>query len=666
RLTETTETQPSFTSTRGLYSALRDHQEIGFISEQEHDLLERAAKLISCLVTRRHHYSIEDLLRFAVDESEYLAVIAANFDGAQRLANVQRLFTLASRFEQSGNHLIRDFVRYVEEFEAIGSRESEGQIDEAANAVKLMTIHQAKGLEFPIVILPELQRLTRAPAESSFLLDRHQGLTLKVPDGRGRLVAGTTFTTFEKRQLWREQFETMRLLYVAATRARDRLILSGATDQLSKLGGKQDSWLKSVWQILGLENASRSGIVDINAQVHVQRTLNLGLPNNITPKADAIVDDKSNFAESDSLETIFPLLRSVDPERSRGTHRLSVTQLINYQRCARQYYFERVLQLPSADELAVWNNAEAPEPPANLTAALKGAVIHRFCELYSSDQRAEDCLRNSFGEVVRLRQAELADRLVEIDTEVAIKELLPLAENYLKSDLFARVERARRATNGSSNSSPASDVGLWSELSFRLRRPLGVLSGVIDKLLITKNGKGEIEIEIVDFKTNRLSTSIPKNSTAVQAVNTSVVKGKRGQHTFTQFAFNFDAPAARIQAVATAVSIDDAVRSTARDYQLQMQSYALAIRELLPSLQAATIRVTLHFLEPNVEFQLTEELLSQTVCEAAIDEAILQIISSSTPEQFPVKPALHCWSCNFRRVCAPGREWLKDYRSAEY
>ena len=83
-------------------------------------------------------------------------MIAANFDGAQRLANVESLFTLAERFEHAGAHLVRDFVRYVEEFEAIGSRESEGQIDDSANAVRLMTIHQAKGLEFPVVIIPNL------------------------------------------------------------------------------------------------------------------------------------------------------------------------------------------------------------------------------------------------------------------------------------------------------------------------------------------------------------------------------------------------------------------------------------------------------------------------------------------------------------------------------
>ena len=59
-------------------------------------------------------------------------------------------------------------MRYVEEFEEIGSRESEGQIDEAANAVRLMTIHQAKGLEFPVVIIPDLQRLSRVASDVPF------------------------------------------------------------------------------------------------------------------------------------------------------------------------------------------------------------------------------------------------------------------------------------------------------------------------------------------------------------------------------------------------------------------------------------------------------------------------------------------------------------------
>ena len=184
-----------FTQTRQLYRALLDHRKIAFISEEEHLLLDRAVDLIKGLIARQHHYALSTLLRFAVEQSEFEPVIAATFDGAQRLANVQRLFTLAERFERSGHHLIRDFVRYVEEFEAIGSRESEGQIDEATNAVKLMTIHQAKGLEFPVVIIPDLQRWSRPP-DNWVLLDRQRGLTLKVPDGR-QASGGLTFNRFE-------------------------------------------------------------------------------------------------------------------------------------------------------------------------------------------------------------------------------------------------------------------------------------------------------------------------------------------------------------------------------------------------------------------------------------------------------------------------------------
>ena len=631
--------------TRRLHRALRQHTEIAFISEQEHELLEAASNLISRLVARRHHYTIEDLLRFAVDESEYLAVVSANFDGAQRLANVQRLFTLAARFERSGNHLIRDFVRYVEEFEAIGSRESEGQIDEAANAVRLMTIHQAKGLEFPIVIIPDLHR-SRTPPEFSFMLDRHHGLTLKVPDGRGNRVAGCTFSDFEKRSAWREQFENMRLLYVAATRAQDRLILSGATEELSRLTGSKDSWLKWIWQALELEHFSVGGSINLDKGVQIKLVVNLApeLQTNLEPGGET---DAPDSRRSESLVSAFPLLRPVEAERTHGTHRFSVTQLINYQRCARQYYFERVLQLPSPDELAVWNNAEAPEPPANLTATLKGAVIHRFCERYKPDLSVDECLQNSFEEVVRNRQAELADRLVEIDSAAAIRELLPLAHNYLASDVFQRVERAR-ASAGSNGTRPSGNSGIWSELSFRLRRPLGLVSGAIDKLLVTGRGDGRYEAEIIDFKTNRIGV---RNQQAHQSL-------KQSKSGAAQFAFDFDS--ALTNPSTSIGSFDDALRSAAQDYQLQMQAYALALRELVPSLKESRIRVTLHFLEPNLQFHLNDELLQTSACEKAIDEAILAIMAAQKPTQFPVKPALHCRTCNFLRICAAGREFLNQ------
>ena len=131
----------------------------------------------------------------------------------------------------------------------------------------------------------------------------------------------------------------------------------------------------------------------------------------------------------------------------------------------------------------------------------------------------EDALRRSFNDVILSRQAELADRLVEINFDAGVSDLLPLAQNYLSSGVFERIERARLSepdlsgVGGASTgiwigpSASKDNAGLWSELSFKLRRPLGILSGAIDKLLIAPaaNGKG-FDVEIIDFKTNRLAT----------------------------------------------------------------------------------------------------------------------------------------------------------------
>jgi ATP-dependent helicase/nuclease subunit A len=703
-----------FTQIRPLYHAVLRHRDIVFINDDEHELLDRAQAMIKGLIARQHHYPLSQLLRFAVEQSEFAAVIAATFDGAQRLANVQRLFTLAERFERSGAHLIRDFVRYVEEFEAIGSRESEGQIDEATNAVRLMTIHQAKGLEFPIVIIPDLQRSSRPP-DNWFQLDRQRGLTLKVPDGRGKQVAGCTFNAFEQRHAWREQFESMRLLYVAATRAQDRLILSGTTKDLGKLGLKSDTWLNWIWQSLELPAQTQPGIIELESDsesaVQFQLTVNLAgeeavedqeqeqtLEEGMVEQVEKNAQTASSGAES--IAETFPLLRPIEPEREHAIHRFSVTQLINYQRCPRQYYFDRVLHAPAPDALAVWNDAEAPEPPANLTATLKGAVIHRFCETYSTTDDPEELLRHSFDEVVRSRQAQLADRLVEINADEAIEELLPLAHNYLNSAVFERVERARSeppalaggplSVAGGLFSAPHGKAGLWSELSFRLRRPLGILTGAIDKLLITPNADGEsFSIEIIDFKTNRLrragSTSSlgPRAPLSASIGTDEQVKGKsdqlwenvsrrggrgrpRSQYSVEQIAFDFNAPVAnKMERPGDELSLEDQVHIAAADYQLQMQAYALAVGELMPSLFAAgsSIKCTLHFLHPAIEFQIESQLLSKSACMHAIDDAMMSIVSSVAPGEFPFKPANHCRMCNFLSICPAGREWVRLARN---
>ena len=657
---------------RNLWRAVRRHREIQFIDEEEHAELDRVAAFLEDMIERRSRYSIADLLRHAVAAADFMAVIAANFDGAHRIANVEKLFRLAEAFEKSGE-LIRDFVHYVEKFEEIGGRETEGQIDKTANVVRLMTIHQAKGLEFPVVILPELQRYASSQRDNSlFVLDRHRGFSVAVPDGRGGVVRGATFKELRQRAGWREEFESMRLLYVAATRAEDRLIFSAAAaeKELKNLREtKREQWLAWLWQALELDEHPQTGVLKLGNGVEIGLRVSRESAGSAAIMA-ASSTASSTIDTSQPLDQIFPLLRPVEAERGTTLRRFTVTQLINFQRCPRQYYFERLLRTPGAEELAVWNDAEAPEPPANLTATLKGAVIHRFCETFCEGDDAEVRLRESFEHVRSMRRAQLAGRELGIDEAAAVTDLLPLAQNYLSSEVFRRVQDATRINAEENPQSairnPKSSPGLWSELRFRLRRPLGILTGTIDKLLITPAANG-LEVEIIDFKTNRFSPRsksappVTRNVDKTATASRATVAAQPGQAAFD---FEVVAEDVAVEESAPAVSFEDQIDNAARDYRLQMQGYALALRELLPhDVRINSLRATLHFIHPNVEATVANDLLEIETCARAIDDAMSEIAlvdGTLEMEQFPPITNSHCRMCNYLSFCAAGREWLRE------
>ena len=268
----------------------------------------------------------------------------------------------------------------------------------------------------------------------------------------------------------------------------------------------------------------------------------------------------------------------------------------------------------------------------------------------------------------------------------------------LSSQVFQRVDQAEKNTRRRALRCPAPKL-VWSELSFRLRRPQGILTGTIDKLLISPIAGGGFEIEIIDFKTNRIGITNANQDLAVRAEENILPatgaqalpskdsapairldsgaskRTRRPRSQFEsgaqQFLLNFSetVSVAEKSAVANesevskraATTIEEQVAFVASDYQLQMQAYALAVHELLPDLISAgsRIKVTLHFLHPNIEWTLPDELLTPESCRAAIDAAMHRIISSCSPEEFPVRPARHCRMCNFLRICSAGRDWVK-------
>jgi ATP-dependent exoDNAse (exonuclease V) beta subunit len=311
-----------------------------------------------------------------------------------------------------------------------------------------------------------------------------------------------------------------------------------------------------------------------------------------------------------------------------------VTQLLNFQRCPRQYFFDRILHTPSIDKLDVWNNSEAPEPPANLTATLRGAVVHRFCEAFETGMDPTECLTASFDSIVTERGAGIGERIDTEQRKASIATMLPLAENYLKSNVFARIEAARESSrNGSA-------TRILSEQEFVLRRPLGSLSGTIDKMVVTPAIEFDgVDVEIIDFKTDRF----PKRKLSARR---SVKKGSDNPALF-DLAVKSESDSLIVEHVAEAVF----------DYELQMQAYALAVRELIPNVNK--LSVTIHFLDPNIEESLPPEALRYDVCSISVDDAMTHLLSSA-PDNYPTRTAEHCRFCNFREICVAGQEWFRS------
>jgi hypothetical protein len=189
-----------------------------------------------------------------------------------------------------------------------------------------------------------------------------------------------------------------------------------------------------------------------------------------------------------------------------------------------------------------------------------------------------------------------------------------------------------------------SSIGVFSEQRFRLRRPLGILTGTIDKLLVSpaKDGEG-VCVEIIDFKTNRFQQRRDAGPDG---------KARRSQ---LSFEFSESAPEANVD---RDLLMQAEIEATAIDYRVQMQAYALAARDLIPDV--VKVRVTLHFLGPDVEVSLSDELLEREACVVAIDETMRALVSSSLPEDFTAAPAEHCRICAFADLCPLGRKWLSS------
>lgn len=195
-------------------------------------------------LSRRH--GVTDLLWDIYESQDYVNYVGAMPNGLVRRANVLALYDRAKGYEASGFRGLFRFLRFVESLrDSNQDMPLANVVSEADNVVRLMTIHKSKGLEFPVIFLSGVQKgFNMMDLRSELLIDKNAGLGLKgyFPDIR---VSFPTMPWFYVKDVKEAALkaEEERILYVALTRARDKLIMTGhfkgfknAKGKLSTLG----------------------------------------------------------------------------------------------------------------------------------------------------------------------------------------------------------------------------------------------------------------------------------------------------------------------------------------------------------------------------------------------------------------------------------------------
>ena len=297
-----------------------------------------------------HRIPPSELIRKIVNDTGMVGVLPVGRSGEQRWANYEKLLGIAREFERSEIIDLHDFVERLDLLIEKEEREGQATTQLTENAVQIMTIHAAKGLEFPVVILPHLDRRATRYDQEPFIDDLLGiGFTPANPDKNYEQSDPGATQLMRERVNRKRMAEEKRLFYVAATRARDRLILSGTLNEKGEAKGWFE-WLLNALDILGMpsEGELRYPTTIQTLTEEEDRPLTFDLPIRIIKSSDEFSLSEEEPA-APLPPTEFPPFH-IEPLRAATvSHTFSVSDLKTHTQCPTRFYLQRQIQVPLSE-----------------------------------------------------------------------------------------------------------------------------------------------------------------------------------------------------------------------------------------------------------------------------------------------------------------------------
>jgi ATP-dependent exoDNAse (exonuclease V) beta subunit len=463
-------------------------------------------------VSRR---TLSQLIERAIEASGYHEHVLALDWGERRLANVHKLLRLARRFEASEGRDLRAFLDHVEHLTDAIKVEPDAPVDGVEpDAVRLMTVHAAKGLEFPVVCLADLGRQPNTQTPDLLVDGNRLGIRLARLDG-ARSTPALDYEQLCQERRRAEAEEEDRILYVAMTRARERLLLSGSIDfqrwTRSTQAPTPISWLGpalceelpaivggggAAVQDLHLGTTGAVEVVRLHCRLNTPAEAGtvLGISGQAPAPAPAPVPRAGvpRTGAREAASSIQAQLRPganellADRVEKRQTSEalgqdpfsaLSYSSLTELERCGYRYYLERVLRL-GEDRGA----ARTEVGGGGLEARARGTLVHVLMETldFAAPRPPSPAQVDSAAHELGLRVGK--DERAEIAALIAAASQAPLA---------ARVAAART-------------VRREHPFAFSLGEREPLVTGVIDLLA----GEPDGSFLVLDYKSDRLAKGV--------------------------------------------------------------------------------------------------------------------------------------------------------------
>ena len=344
---------------------------------------EAAERLVGVLERARQRVgrtTLRDALLLAVEESGWdLRLLAGGNVGRDAFANVLKFARQAAAFEDSVGSGPAGFAVHLDAKERLGDTEAPASLaDDGSNAVRIMSIHASKGLEFPIVVVPGLSAPGRSDQLAVRVSRRDGGLAmaLRTPageDGESR-GSSTWFNAFSEEASLADAEESARVLYVACTRARELLLVSGTMGLRPAKGTSAKHDLARLSRVLGVAIPVAGPTDDVVTLAGAGTRCRL----RVIDAAEMAGATASRVPESASAGMILPPAGRGRPEekpRASAPERLSYTQLSEFEHCPRAFWVRRVLGVrPSSVPL-----------PGQTDPLLFGTALHAVLRLVRED-----------------------------------------------------------------------------------------------------------------------------------------------------------------------------------------------------------------------------------------------------------------------------------------